>query len=106
MVFRGYEQSKKCHQKRPQVSSKGVLCTTYQRQVDGEVPVNAKPGPQIKISIAYRRVWYGIWANYGECKGDSLSYCPHSGRSHPFKDGRAGRVGRDWYEGFVGDFHV
>jgi len=87
-----------------------VPVTTLKRRVDGEVPLNAKPGPPTVLTkeeedklcnycFAMCDMGYGLTVE--DVKRVAFEIASNSGRPHPFKDGKAGR---DWYEGFMRRF--
>jgi len=86
-----------------------VPVTTLKRRVDGEVPLNAKPGPPTVLTkeedelcnycFAMCDMGYGLTVE--DVKRVAFEIASNSGRPHPFKDRKAGR---DWYEGFMRRF--
>ena len=83
-----------------------VPLTTLKRRVDGEVSIDAKPGPATILTEEEEKKLYKYCLDmcdmgYGLTVEDlrTLAFCiaQSSGRPHPFRDGKAGR---DWYEGF------
>lgn len=87
-----------------------VPVTTLKRRVDGEVPLNAKPGPPTVLTkeeedelcnycFAMCDMGYGLTVE--DVKRVAFEIASNSGRPHLFKDGKAGR---DWYEGFMRRF--
>ena len=82
----------------------GVPVATLKRRVDGLVAVDARPGPSTVLTweeedklcqycLDMADMGYGLTI-------EVIAYriAAGSGRSHPFKEGSAGR---DWYEGFL-----
>ena len=87
-----------------------VPLTTLKRRVDGEVSLNAKPGPPTVLTreeeeklceycLTMCDMGYGLTVEY--IRRVAYVIASNSGRPHPFKNGKAGR---DWYEGFLRRF--
>lgn len=87
-----------------------VPVTTLKRRVDGEVAVDAKPGPRTVLTKEEEKklckycfdmcdMGYGLTVE--DVKIKAYEIMENSGRQHPFREGKAGR---DWYEGFLRRF--
>ena len=87
-----------------------VPLTTLKRRADGEVSLNAKPGPPTVLTREEEKklcefyltmcdMGYGLTVE--DIRRVAYVIASNSGRPHPFKNGKAGR---DWYEGFLRRF--
>ena len=87
-----------------------VPLTTLKRRVDGEVSLNAKPGPPTVLTREEEKklceyyltmcdMGYGLTVE--DIRRVAYVIASNSGRPHPFKNGKASL---DWYEGFLRRF--
>lgn len=79
--------------------------TTLKRRGDGEVPLNAKPGPPTVLmkedklcNYCFAMCDMGFVLTVEDVKRVAFEIASNFGQPHLFKDRKAGR---DWYEGFM-----
>ena len=87
-----------------------VPVTTLKRRVDGQVVLQAKPGPPTVLTkeeeeklckYCFDMCDMGYGLTIEDVKTKAYEIMEKSGRKHPFQNGKAGR---DWYEGFIRRF--